>query len=66
MCSGPLAVTEVVIAELLAGARTASDERRLRELLASLVVLRVPGLAAYEAAAALARACRAGGYASAG
>ena len=57
----PLAVTEVVIAELLAGARSARDERRLRDQLVSLVVLPLRGLAAFEAAAALARACRANG-----
>lgn len=55
-----LAVTEVVVAELLAGA---SDELlpRLRAQLLGLRVLRLRGLRDYETAAALSRACRLGG-----
>ena len=55
-----LAVTEVVVAELLAGA---SDELvpSLRAQLLGLRVLRLRGLRDYEAAAALSRACRLGG-----
>jgi predicted nucleic acid-binding protein len=54
----PLAVTELVVAELLAGARTPKHRSQVRNMALSLPVLRLRGLAAYEAAAALYRACR--------
>ena len=59
----PIAVTEVVIAEVLAGAFEASERSVLRKTLLNFQVLRLQGLADYEEAAALYRACRAGGEA---
>jgi predicted nucleic acid-binding protein len=56
-----LAVTEVVVAELLAGARSGHDAGELRARLLSLRILRLRGLPGYEAAAELYRACRAAG-----
>jgi hypothetical protein len=56
-----LAVTEVVVAELLAGANSAAQEHRLRESLHGLPVLPLHGLASFEAAAVLARVCRLSG-----
>lgn len=47
--------------ELLAGARSQTEQRELRERLVSLPLLRLEGLDAYEAAAALYRACRSAG-----
>lgn len=57
----PLAVTEVVVMELLAGA--ADDVRRdtLRRLLYRFELLSTGGLATYEAAAELYRRCRSAG-----
>ena len=51
-----LAATEVVVMEVLAGARTARDERALREQLAAVPILSLRGLADFEAAAGLYRA----------
>ena len=54
-------VTEIVLAEVLAGAR---DERRAEELRSTLLgftLLPLDGLDAFERAAALFRACRAAG-----
>lgn len=56
-----LAVTEVVVMELLAGARSVRHLGELRERLFSFPVLPLHGLAGYEAAAELYRACRSGG-----
>lgn len=56
-----LAVTEVVVMELLAGARSAKDADDLRARLLAFPVLPLDGLAGYEAAAELYRACRAAG-----
>jgi predicted nucleic acid-binding protein len=56
-----LAVTEVVVMELLAGARSPTHYRDLRELLLTFRLLRVRGLDGYEHAAELYRLCRAGG-----
>jgi predicted nucleic acid-binding protein len=56
-----LAVTEVVVIELLAGGRSQSDVETLRSRLIAFPVLPLGGLAGFEAAAALYRACRAGG-----
>lgn len=52
-----LAVTEIVIMELLAGARSDEHAIRLRSTLLGFPVLRLRGLADYEAAAELYR-CR--------
>lgn len=54
----PLASTEVVVMEILAGARNDRDRDRLRRLLYSLSFLAVDGLADYEVAAELYRVCR--------
>jgi predicted nucleic acid-binding protein len=56
-----VAVTEVVVMELLAGARSSEHAEELREHLLAFPVLRLRGLAGFEAAAALFRACRFGG-----
>jgi predicted nucleic acid-binding protein len=56
-----LACTEVVIMEVLAGARDARDWERLRRLLYGLRFLAVDGLADYESAAELYRRCRRAG-----
>lgn len=59
--SAEIAVTEVVVMEVLAGAR---DTRQLRELHSRLLafpLLRLRGLRSFEAAAELARLCRAAG-----
>jgi predicted nucleic acid-binding protein len=56
-----LAVTEVVVGEVLAGATSARDLRDLRRLLHSFPVLSLNGLAGYERAAQLARDCRRSG-----
>jgi predicted nucleic acid-binding protein len=53
-----LATTEVVIMELLAGARSDAAARALRSRLLALPLLRVEGLADYEDAAELWRSCR--------
>lgn len=56
-----LAGTDVVVMEILAGARDDADRHRLRRLLYGLEFLGVEGPADYERAADLYRACRAGG-----
>jgi predicted nucleic acid-binding protein len=56
-----LASTDVVVMELLAGARDENDRDELRRLLYGLTLLAVEGPADYEAAAELYRASRAGG-----
>jgi len=56
-----LATTDVVLMELLAGARDASHADELRRLLARCSFLPVEGPGDYEDAAALYRACRRGG-----
>jgi predicted nucleic acid-binding protein len=56
-----VAVTEVVVMELLAGARSPLEVRDLRNLLLTPRLLRLRGLDAYERAAELYRLCRAGG-----
>jgi len=56
-----LASTDVVVMEILAGARDAADRDRLRRLLYGLRFLPVEGPADYEAAAELYRLCRRGG-----
>ncbi|MBI2219483.1 MAG: PIN domain nuclease [Candidatus Rokubacteria bacterium] len=57
----PVATTEPVVMELLAGARTAGERSRLRARLLGLPRLSVRGLADYESAADLYRTCRSRG-----
>jgi len=57
----PVATTEIVIMELLAGANDAADAAGLRRLLYRCELLAVGGLGTYEHAAAIYRACRQGG-----
>jgi predicted nucleic acid-binding protein len=56
-----LASTDVVVMEVLGGARDDADRDRLRRLLYSQEFLAVEGPADYERAADLYRLCRAGG-----
>jgi predicted nucleic acid-binding protein len=56
-----LATTDVVVMELLAGARDEGDRDQLRRLLYGLTLLAVAGPSDYEQAAELYRACRAEG-----
>lgn len=56
-----LAVTEVVVAELLAGAGSEQDRSDLRSMLLGFPLLPLWGLDAYEAAADLFRSCRVAG-----
>jgi predicted nucleic acid-binding protein len=58
---GELASTDVIVMEILAGARDTDDRDRLRRLLYSVEFVAVDGPADYEQAAELYRACRAGG-----
>ena len=58
---GPLACTDPIAMEILAGARDDADRDRLRRLLYGLEFLVVEGPADYETAADLYRACRRGG-----
>jgi predicted nucleic acid-binding protein len=57
----PLASTEVVVMEVLAGARDDSHWERLRRLLFGFDFLPLAGLSDYEDAAALYRQCRRAG-----
>jgi predicted nucleic acid-binding protein len=56
-----LACTDVVLMEILAGARDEADRQRLRRLLYGLRFLAVLGPDDYESAADLYRLCRRGG-----
>ena len=56
-----LASSDVIVMEILAGARDSADRERLRRLLYGLEFLGVEGPADYEAAAEIFRACRRGG-----
>lgn len=56
-----LAVTEVVVAEVLAGASSERERHELRSMLLGFPLLPLWGLDAYEAAADLFRSCRAAG-----
>jgi len=56
-----IVVAEMVIAEVLAGAVSARQHAALRKTLLAFPLLRLEALADYEEAAALYRACRAGG-----
>jgi predicted nucleic acid-binding protein len=53
-----IAVTEVVVAEMLSGARTERELADWRNLLLGFPLLRLRGLADFEAAAGLQRVCR--------
>lgn len=55
---GPIAVTEPVIMEVLAGARSNERERELRRLLDRFALLRIDAVADFEAAARIYRRCR--------
>jgi len=55
--SGPVALTEPVIMELLAGCRDDPEVAATRRRLLGLPLLRVGGLETYERAAAVERAC---------
>lgn len=57
----PVHTTDVVMMEVLAGARDEDHQQRLRRLLARCDYLPVDGLASYEAAADLYRVCRQAG-----
>lgn len=57
-CGSELAVTEVVVAEVLAGARSRSHRDALRDRLLAFPVLTLGGLAGYEHAADLYRTAR--------
>ncbi len=61
MSSTPIATTEPVVMEVLAGARDGAHLRSLRQLLVGCDLLPVDGLAAWERAAAIWRRCRSGG-----
>lgn len=54
----PIATSEPIVMELLAGARSAAEHTRLRARLLALPRLSVRGMAEFEAAAELYRACR--------
>jgi hypothetical protein len=55
---GPLAVTEPVIMEVMAGARSDDRENELRRLLLRFDLLRFDALADFDAAARIYRTCR--------
>jgi predicted nucleic acid-binding protein len=57
----PLATTEPIVMELLAGARDDAHLRGLRKLVLGCELLPLRGLADYEEAAAVYRACRRSG-----
>ena len=57
----PIATTEPIIMELLAGVRSRREHSRIRTRLLGLPQLTVRGLADFEAAAELYRACRSKG-----
>lgn len=56
-----LAITEIVIAEVLAGARNQVEHHRLRKQLLGCRMLPLGGLPGFEAAAKLAQECRSNG-----
>jgi predicted nucleic acid-binding protein len=58
---GPLATTEPVVMELLAGARDESREQGLRRLLERFALLRFDAVVDFESAALVYRRCRAVG-----
>jgi predicted nucleic acid-binding protein len=58
---GPLAITGMVVAEVLAGARDQLEHHRLRRLLVGCQMLHLDGLPGFESAARLLQRCRAQG-----
>lgn len=58
---GQVGVTEIIVMEVLAGARSAKDLAALRSRLLSFPLLRLEGLADFEEAAMVWRTCRAAG-----
>jgi len=58
---GPLAVTEPVVMEVLAGARTDERESDLRRMLLRFELLRFDGAADFDSALRIYRRCRAAG-----
>lgn len=58
---GPLAVTEPVVMEVLAGARTAERESDLRRMLLRFDLLRFDSVADFDGAVRVYRRCRAAG-----
>jgi predicted nucleic acid-binding protein len=58
---GPLAVTEPIVMEIVAGARNARDADRLRRLLSRITLLRFDAASDFDAAAAVYRRCRSAG-----
>jgi predicted nucleic acid-binding protein len=58
---GPIAVTEPVVMEVLAGARSEARERDLRRLLSRFALLRFDPVADFDGAARIYRRCRARG-----
>src|SRR5439155_8601888 len=59
---GPLSVTEPVIMEVLAGARSDQRELDLRRLLLRFRLLRFDAISDFDAAARIYRRCRAAGF----
>ena len=59
--SEEIGVTEIVVAELLAGARTSQHAEELRSTLLGFTLLPLNGLDGFERAATFYRACRAAG-----
>lgn len=57
-----LAITEVVLMEVLAGRRSGEHTEQARERLLALPILRLNGAADFEQAAAIYRACRDAGH----
>lgn len=57
-----LAVTEIVLMEVLAGARSGAPLERIRSLLVGMPVLRLEGIVDFEEAASIYRACREAGH----
>lgn len=55
---GPVAVTEPVVMEVVAGARTSRREEDLRRLLSRFVLLRFDPVADFDGAAIIYRTCR--------
>lgn len=56
-----IAITEVIVMELLAGASSSRDHDRLRQRLLALPTMRLRGMPDFEAAADLYRRCRRAG-----
>jgi hypothetical protein len=59
--AGDVAVTEPVVAEVVAGARTDAQEVALRRLLGRFELLRLDGVADFDNGATIYRRCRAAG-----